>query len=165
MKCMYVLCAEEIIIDQQTNKLSTINHIEEIISPEFPIALAKFCIAIILTKEKNDPDNLTPTLKVSNGPHDLVTAPAHVSFVGASKARIIAQFEGFPLPVLAPVKIILSIDDNTIVERTIEVQASARKAIEPPKFEGAKVAIARPQLAVGSQRRKTRRAPSTTKSN
>lgn len=156
---MYVFCAEEIILDQQSNKLSTINHIEDIVSPSFPIALAKLGLVIILAKEDGDEEVSHPLLKLSNGEHVLVTAPVNVSFVGVRRARIIAKFEGLPLPAPAPLRIELRMGDTVIADHTIGVYTSARAEITVPKAtEGAQAVVARARPSEQEKPRHSRRA-------
>jgi hypothetical protein len=111
VKLRLILCSDVNILDVNTNRVSSINLIEEISSQQFPIVVPQFSILAVFDKEEGDEEKVDSTLVVKLNDQELARGPIEVNFEGGAKMhRSLVAFQGFVVPV--PGRLVVSILQN-----------------------------------------------------
>jgi hypothetical protein len=93
MKLKLLICAENVIIDRTTHKLSLINIIDDLYSEGFPLLFPNFYICVGLTKLDGEPDSCDITANISLDGEELFRSPLEIDFEGGRSARALAQLQ------------------------------------------------------------------------
>lgn len=89
-----VLCAEAIIVDQFTNKLSLINLLENVAAAGFPFVFPNLSALISIRREDGENESPDAEIVVSISEVELAKAPLNVNFQGANYTRSIFNMAG-----------------------------------------------------------------------
>ncbi len=116
------VCAEGIVQDAVTNKLSAFNIFEEISSVSFPLFITKFCVLTILERDGDaDPNKIGIEIKLMMNGDELVKDHIEVNFQGKKRNRTLFDIDGLVIPALGTLCIVISYDKKELSAYEIQV--------------------------------------------
>ena len=90
--------ADGAVIDQQTNRLSIFNVLEEMSAPGFPAMHSQLSIIAVLQKGPNEKEDPKLNIRISLDRSELVDFPITLSFEGVERSRFVGSIAGLLLP-------------------------------------------------------------------
>jgi len=93
----FFIVSEELSIDQQTNRLSVFNVLEQIASPNFPVQLlSATAVSLWVANPGDEERDFQCTLRVISPNGDCSDFPSNFRF-RARRHRVIQRLKGFPI--------------------------------------------------------------------
>jgi hypothetical protein len=117
-----LVCSDVNLIDSATNRVSCINLVELIASPQFPVILPLFSILAVFTKDDGDLDEEPCEMLIRMNDEELVRAPFVVSFQGGEMHRAVSVLQGFALNVPGTLKVAVNRNEVEMRAWTIPVK-------------------------------------------
>ena len=114
MKCILLACAESTLLDANTNRVSLINILDGIRSPQFPILIPVLSVLAITQKDDGEDDDVTCVIKISLGDKIIFENPTDVNYQGAKMHRIMAAIQGLIVPDSGVMTIELLFNDEKV---------------------------------------------------
>lgn len=90
MKLQHILCAEHVIVDARTDKISAINLLSQVNEPKYPAMLPYVALMAIFVREPGEPEQATFDLVLTQGGESSAPQPIPVRFRGESARQILA---------------------------------------------------------------------------
>ncbi len=120
-----LLCADSVVRDAQSNRISVFNIFEKFSPKGFPALVARFSILVILQREVNDPDRIDGRLRITLAQQTLYDGVVPVQFEGQVLSRGIITFEGFVLPGAGDLVVSLEVAGIQVQTYSMKVDAPA----------------------------------------
>jgi len=98
IKTKLAACAEKVIREVGSNKISLINILETINSPGFPLFIPKLTCLFITKRSQKDPKILSGTIRFSLDGKELNRVPAKISYEDKFLNRFILAMNGLVIP-------------------------------------------------------------------
>jgi len=95
---VYSICAETIVTDITSNKLSIFNVIDEIALLQFPVAVPRISVLFGVQRENEDPEQVDGLLTFSRDEVELSRWPANINFGELPRSRLIYVINGLVIP-------------------------------------------------------------------
>lgn len=125
-----MLCAENVIRDAETNKISVFNIFEKIASPGFPLFIQKLLVFNRIERAKDDPRQIDCELKIMNNDIELLKKPLRVDFQDRMRNRTIVDISGLTVPNPGILKVILSYAERDLNSYEIIVNRIGEPQVE-----------------------------------
>lgn len=94
MKIILLACADSVLLDANTNRVSLINIHDEISSPQFPFLIPLFSVLAVTKKEDGEADEGACTIRISLGDQTVLVAPVLMNYQGAEIHRSMLGLHG-----------------------------------------------------------------------
>lgn len=91
IKLIYMLCAENVIVDTDTNNVSIINVLEEMIPSGLPFVIPHLVLVIQLERDKDDLAEVSTTLKLAVNNEKIAEYPLQIDFLDKKRSRAIVR--------------------------------------------------------------------------
>lgn len=98
IKTKLALCAEKVIREVGSNKISLINILETINSPGFPLFIPELACLFITERSQEDPNILSCTIRISLDGKELNRMPGKISYEDKLLNRFILRMNGLVIP-------------------------------------------------------------------
>lgn len=98
IKTKLALCAEKVIREIGSNKISVINIIEAIGAPGFPLFIPELACLFITERSQEDPNVLNCTIRISLDGEELNRKPGKISYEDKLLNRFILKINGLVIP-------------------------------------------------------------------
>lgn len=98
IKTKLALCAEKVIREVGSNKISLINILETINSPGFPLFIPELACLFITKRSQKDPNILSCTIRISLDGKELNRMPGKISYEDKLLNRFILRMNGLVIP-------------------------------------------------------------------
>jgi hypothetical protein len=117
----YFLVAESVSVDQQTNRISFFNVVEQVTVPEFPVTIPQIiAVAAWNAEEGDDKKDFQATVRITSP--SVEPKEFHRNFrMPAKRIRVILVFQGIKLA--APGKLLVELSLNDKHEATHSIDA------------------------------------------
>lgn len=95
----FFIIAEEVSVDQQTNRLSLFNVLEQVASPNFPVRLlSALAVSLWMAEEGDDNCEFQCMLHIILPNGDKLNVPSNFTFPAhARRHRVLQRIQGIPL--------------------------------------------------------------------
>ena len=130
MKLIYTVCAENVIIDQFTNKVTLIAVADGYQFPQFPIVLANLALVVAYGRQADEPEHIDGTVKFRLNDQPIFEAPIKVDFQGNLRTRLVSQISGFVISGPGTMKATVAVPGAEDANWTIEIQSLAVPSVE-----------------------------------
>lgn len=97
MKLTRLLCAEHILIDRQTDRVSAINLLDTTRQGKYPAMLPYVGLLLLLERELGEPDQVQLSLVLAQGKERTDPQPLPIHFRGERTARSVVSIDGLIL--------------------------------------------------------------------
>ena len=132
MKVIGLFVAENVIIDQRTNKLSLVNVFENLESEGFPLFIPGLNLVLLGERDPADADGIPIHFAVSLGGRALLEAEGRVLFQpGVKRARCILTVGGLVVPEPGTLEFTASISGVPVASTISEVALRSSVAALP----------------------------------
>jgi hypothetical protein len=126
IRCLLAVCAESVVVDQNSNSASVFNILEMLRPEYFPAVIPKFVGYFQMTREIGDPEDVDASVVLKLAGNDLLRNPIRLSFKGVLRTRAIFTVLGFMVPNAGMLRCELEIDGE--VKGGWEMECVARPA-------------------------------------
>jgi hypothetical protein len=135
MKVDLIACAESVVLDSPTNRISLFNLFEEFTGQIFPSIVPAIALVLMMTRTPAENGNLRLDVKISLNSKTLYERQIAANFQGNLRLRAITNIAG--LPILGPGLLVFSVylRKRRLAEWAIVVN-SAPTVIEPQRAVG-----------------------------
>jgi len=120
--------SESIVKDSDSNSISILNIIEDVVLESFPIVMPKFATTVFFQKDGTDPDIFNLTLFVRNNNTLLIQHPMRLDFKGKTRNRAIVRFGGILLNEMGTLR--FSVEDGTSEICTYTISLTLRDNVQ-----------------------------------
>jgi hypothetical protein len=120
MKCRTLLCAQTIIVDLQTKRLSAINILENSIINSFPTALP-LMVCTLLEKDDGDDATCEAFLEIKLNDIEIAKNRINVNFAGTTLAKSIINIGVLPIASAGELKISIFCRETEIISQLIKL--------------------------------------------
>jgi len=121
MQLRYVVCAEQILLDSNTNRVTAINILDHVVSKKFPITLPRLSFILAVHRQNQDAPEVNCRADLLLNGEKLLEGPLNVSFEGSNKARAIGVAENFVLREPGTLKIAVFANDEEFASWSFDV--------------------------------------------
>jgi hypothetical protein len=95
MTCDTLLCAQNVVVDKNTDRVSIINLVEGVASTIFPFVLPLMAFIQLRRGSADESSQQTLTFKITNAGKEISSSPIQVDFIGNNlKNKTILNIEG-----------------------------------------------------------------------
>ncbi|MGB2678202.1 MAG: hypothetical protein WAN12_14050 [Candidatus Acidiferrum sp.] len=115
------LCADSASIDSRNNAVSAFHIAEGSNAAVFPVAVPRFTVIALLSREEADPVEFNIQLQASLGGQQLFSGPFPVNFAGGLLGRTIVELQGLVIPGPGDLTFLLRIEDQVLASWVIKV--------------------------------------------
>jgi hypothetical protein len=122
------LCAESVLLDQQTNNVSLINVVEEITPDEFPVVMPRVSWLFIFERDPSDDPQPPVAFVVRLGGRELLRVPVEVNFEDKMRNRAMLAMSGLPIASEGVLEGELTLGGVAVTVRTIVRRATRSDA-------------------------------------
>lgn len=112
MKIDYFQCAETVIVDQLTNKVSLIGIVDHVKTASFPFLFRNFYIALAFTREPAEPEQPPSRGLIKLDDTEIASIDIDVNFQGHIHTRAFVAIDGLLIEKPGTLKITLTVDEN-----------------------------------------------------
>ena len=117
----FILCAESVIRDAETNNISIINILESISAESYPIMIQRSALYTVLTREEGDDESPDLKFVLYNNDDVIKEHKLRVNFRGKNKTRTIIRLGGLPFDNPGEAHFAVFIDDRELGRYSIEL--------------------------------------------
>jgi hypothetical protein len=96
MKGILFVAAEKVIQSTDTNQISVINILEDLVTESYPFVIQYLNLVCYIEKEKSDEDEPISKLIIMNNEKEIVNTSAKVFLKNIEKTRLIINLNGIP---------------------------------------------------------------------
>jgi hypothetical protein len=122
--------ADGAVVDQQSNRISIFNLLEELSAPGFPAMHTQMAIIAILDRTQDEPSEPQMSIRIVINQTELITTPIVPSFGEFTRARLVANLSGLAIPEPGMLRCELRLNDDVISTWNVPVREVA-PAIPP----------------------------------
>jgi hypothetical protein len=162
MQLAFLGCSDLCVIDQQSNRLSLINLVEDLNVGFFPTLLSSFTVVAIATRAPSENQVQVSNLTITLNAQQLVATPATFDFQSHLRSRVVIQYQGFPLHGPGTLRVELAAGGALLGSWQVQITGAAlAQAVPVPQPSAAstvsqgKIPAAKPPTASGRKRRPT----------
>lgn len=114
MKLDFLQCAEMVLIDQLTNKLSLIHVVDNVVSASFPFLFRSFYIVSAFTKSPEDPEEPKGEIILALDDVEIIRIASDLNFQGHHHTRNMAGIEGIIIQQPGLLKVTLKMEQEEL---------------------------------------------------
>jgi hypothetical protein len=130
MKPTYCVCTDVALVDQTSNRLSLINVVDALHSPQFPIVFPQFTFVAAYLKADGDPESANGEASFTLNGQEILKGPVNLDFKGTTHTRIVTNISGFMIP--GPGKLICKVEFPNTETAQWEMDVTQ---LAPPPFQ------------------------------
>jgi len=98
LRCRFIACADTALRDVETQQVSLIGILEEIMTPGFPVVLPRLAMYAMFDRDRDDPDNFACTLQLLIGGLTVGSCGFHLAFATALASRALIHVSDIMIP-------------------------------------------------------------------
>ena len=121
MRVKAFLCAESVILDVATNRVSCINILDGLASPQFPLLMPQLAAVGMFERDAGDADEHNCELTIHLNDVELARGPILVSFQDANLTRAMVSMNGLVFPQPGQLKMALVENDAEIATWVVNI--------------------------------------------
>lgn len=130
INCKISMCAESVVVDNNTNKASVFNIIEEVKAHGFPALTRKLVYFFFMTRDKTNANLHKGSLVISLDGEELNRFPVQIDFQDKLKTRAIIIIEGYLIPKPGTLSAVLILRGKKYGRWDVDVQNIGKPKVE-----------------------------------
>jgi hypothetical protein len=121
MQLRSIICADSVIVDANTNRLSCINIVDDMLIPQFPAFIPQFSVLCLLNKDSGDLDEDSCELQINIDDVQIARGPLLVGYQGLNSTRAIITLGGLVIPKPGILNVVLIKDEANLGTWSVSV--------------------------------------------
>jgi hypothetical protein len=129
IRARFILVAETVIRDTETDQVSIISLFEGVSAERFPLFIPKLTVLVMLERDASDPPDGASRLTVSLGSRALASGEIQLDFGAKLRNRVIINFSGLLIPEPGAVSFAFGIRESEVARTIVGFELGAPRAV------------------------------------
>lgn len=126
----YLLIADRVVIDAQSNQVFILGVLEEAQSASFPLLIPRISAVWALDRDANDPETPAGQMTISLGGVVLHTIDVNIDFQGKLRQRSLVTIGGLVLPNPGELEFVFSLAGQALARYSMPLQQSGQPTVQ-----------------------------------